>query len=355
MKNKFYYSDGTIDSKQDNSKILHREDGPAIEWSNGDKSWFINGKRHREDGPAIEGSNGSKYWYINGKLHREDGHAVEYSNGTKEWFINDKRHREDGPAIVYRSGTKEWFINGKHHREDGPARECSDGSFSYYLNGIYYSKKDFDKEIAKINKPKENKFYYSDGTISSKRDLSKILHRADGPAIEYSDGDKYWLINGKFHREDGPAVKNSDGYKAWYINGKRHRENGPAIEFSSGNVEYYLNGIYYLKEEFEIELIKRKSQNKIKKSINRIISRKFRNDIYSILPKNLNSIYIQNLLMFGVAKFLEKNDKLKDIAEELRVDSLANIGDHLLTFPKKQHKIDQIVVLENETISNITV
>jgi hypothetical protein len=28
------------------------------------KGWYINGKRHREDGPAIEYSDGDKYWYI---------------------------------------------------------------------------------------------------------------------------------------------------------------------------------------------------------------------------------------------------------------------------------------------------
>ena len=51
---------------------LHREDGPAIEWSNGIKEWWIDGKRHREDGPAIECSNGYKEWYINDKKLTEE-------------------------------------------------------------------------------------------------------------------------------------------------------------------------------------------------------------------------------------------------------------------------------------------
>jgi hypothetical protein len=50
------------------------------------------GQLHREDGPAIEWSNGRKYWCLNGKLHREDGPAIEYLNGDKEWFINDKEY-----------------------------------------------------------------------------------------------------------------------------------------------------------------------------------------------------------------------------------------------------------------------
>jgi len=50
------------------SEWLHRENGPAIECSNGDKFWFINGVYHREDGPAVECADGRKWWYINGKL-----------------------------------------------------------------------------------------------------------------------------------------------------------------------------------------------------------------------------------------------------------------------------------------------
>jgi hypothetical protein len=34
-------------------------------YTNGTKDWFLNGKLHREDGPAIEWSNGDKFWYLN--------------------------------------------------------------------------------------------------------------------------------------------------------------------------------------------------------------------------------------------------------------------------------------------------
>ena len=46
---------------------FHREGGPAIEWHDGTKSWYQNGKRHRIDGAAIEYSDGDKAWYINGE------------------------------------------------------------------------------------------------------------------------------------------------------------------------------------------------------------------------------------------------------------------------------------------------
>jgi len=62
---------------------------------NGDKFWFLNGKLHREDGPAVEYSDGSKKWYLNGKLHREDGPAIESSDGDKCWFLNGEEYTEE--------------------------------------------------------------------------------------------------------------------------------------------------------------------------------------------------------------------------------------------------------------------
>ena len=31
---------------------------------------------------------GTKRWYTNDKLHREDGPAVEYPNGNKFWYLH---------------------------------------------------------------------------------------------------------------------------------------------------------------------------------------------------------------------------------------------------------------------------
>ena len=32
------------------------------------KRWYFNGELHREDGPAIEFSTGANFWYLNGEL-----------------------------------------------------------------------------------------------------------------------------------------------------------------------------------------------------------------------------------------------------------------------------------------------
>ena len=81
---------------------------------NGTVRWYNrDGQQHREDGPAVEYSSGSKSWYSHGLLHCSDGPAYEHVHGTKEWWVNGKRHREDGPAVMWADGTIRWFLNGK--------------------------------------------------------------------------------------------------------------------------------------------------------------------------------------------------------------------------------------------------
>jgi len=49
--------------------------------------------------------NGIKRWMIpNGKLHRESGPAIEYNNGNKQWYINgieytEQKHRSEMRSI----------------------------------------------------------------------------------------------------------------------------------------------------------------------------------------------------------------------------------------------------------------
>jgi hypothetical protein len=37
---------------------------------------------------------GTKRWFLDDKLHREDGPAVEWSDGSKRWFLNGKEYTE---------------------------------------------------------------------------------------------------------------------------------------------------------------------------------------------------------------------------------------------------------------------
>lgn len=64
------------------------------------------------------------------------------------------------------------------------------------------------------------------------------------------EGNRYWFKNYLLHREDGPAIEFADGKKFWYQEGKKHRDDGPAVEFWHGNNQWYLNGCELSEEEF---------------------------------------------------------------------------------------------------------
>ena len=82
-------------------------------------------------------------WRFNGILHREDGPAIEYIDGGKMWYVNGVKHRDGGPAVVWYNGTKEWWFNGRLHREDGPAIEYPDGNGSWWINGYSLSESEY--------------------------------------------------------------------------------------------------------------------------------------------------------------------------------------------------------------------
>jgi hypothetical protein len=131
---------------------LHREDGPAVIYSDGDQFWYQNGKVHREDGPAVIYPNGVQYWYQNGLRHREDGPAVIYSNGDQLWYQNGKLHREDGPALIYANGNQLYYKFGVqlNSLNDNPIFLTKDSIYSlyYYNNKFYAGCRKFTKEEA---------------------------------------------------------------------------------------------------------------------------------------------------------------------------------------------------------------
>ena len=62
---------------------------------------------------------GNKIWYNEqNQYHRDDGPAVEWADGSKEWWLNGNLHREDGPAVEYADGYKEWRLNGELYTEE---------------------------------------------------------------------------------------------------------------------------------------------------------------------------------------------------------------------------------------------
>src|ERR1039458_1340274 len=93
---------GVVEEPLFSSRIL-RSHG-TYEWRTGSSR---EGILHRLDGPAVIRGNGlfsepdgDKEWWVEGKRHRTGGPAVEYENGDNEWYLNGKRHRVGRPAVV---------------------------------------------------------------------------------------------------------------------------------------------------------------------------------------------------------------------------------------------------------------
>ena len=276
----------------DGTEVYKTKEGFRYENPNGSKEWYVNGELHRIDGPAIEVANGDRFWYVNGERHRTDGPAVEQADGRKAWFVNDKRHRTDGPAIEFADGRKAWYIHGK---------KMSEKQFDKWRaknNPIKESRIENIKQLASIEVPFK---VDNDGTETYKTkdgyrvewpdciiwyDWGWLIHRTDGPAVEYADGDTAWYINNKKMSEeqfnqwraknnpikesrsenikqlasmevpykvdnDGTETyKTKDGYRVesavgnifWFNNnGERHRVDGPAVEFVDGSKYWYVN------------------------------------------------------------------------------------------------------------------
>jgi len=108
-----YISYGDIQSQEVDSKDLIRTINKY-----GTIIYELNGQFHRDDGPAIEYTDGTKKWYLNGFLHRTDGPAVEYADGGELWYADNRLHRDDGPAVKFANGEKHWYKKGIQYSKD---------------------------------------------------------------------------------------------------------------------------------------------------------------------------------------------------------------------------------------------
>jgi len=77
-------------------KIVDRNGVVRVDATNLGKIYYYdeNAYSHRIDGPAVirQSSLGvHKEWWKHGSRHRVDGPAIEYGDGTKAWFYNGKQ------------------------------------------------------------------------------------------------------------------------------------------------------------------------------------------------------------------------------------------------------------------------
>lgn len=76
--------------------------------------------------------------------------------------------------------------------------------------------------------------------------LNGQFHRIANPAVENTEGFKYWYYQGKLHRplDEGPAYEDATGNKYWYYYDQRYRplNKKSAYEYTNGDKYWYKNG-----------------------------------------------------------------------------------------------------------------
>ena len=66
------------------------------------KSWRDYKREHPDFTGCLINNYNNKIWFKNGNWHREDGPALEWSNGEKAWFLNDNYYNEQDYRIALR-------------------------------------------------------------------------------------------------------------------------------------------------------------------------------------------------------------------------------------------------------------
>lgn len=108
---------------------IHRTDGPAVIYKNGDTQWYLYGRIHREDGPAMT-LNSHVTYCINGEYVRNTNTntntVIRHGQYVQKIILSDGHafyhrallHCEDGPAVEYKTGIKQYWLCGVEYTLD---------------------------------------------------------------------------------------------------------------------------------------------------------------------------------------------------------------------------------------------
>lgn len=132
---KFYKNCTKYGVIKDGKFMLHNPRGPAIEYKNGYKEYYVKGVRHRLDGPALIEGTRKEFW-VNGKRHNLLGPAVEYFNYREYWVNGEQLSLNEFNSL----NTLTFRFNYENNRYEGSMHSLyKDESFCggklLYING----------------------------------------------------------------------------------------------------------------------------------------------------------------------------------------------------------------------------
>ncbi|RTK95487.1 MAG: hypothetical protein EKK64_06610 [Neisseriaceae bacterium] len=127
-------------------------------------------------------------------------------------------------CLILKKNKKEWTLDGEAHRTKGPAINFSNGEKWWATKG----RMNRDHNLPAVERPNGTKEYWING---------QEYNLQENGTREFID------LFGKLNREDLPAVEYANGDKEFWLDGKRHRSDGPAVIY--GNKQYwFINGVF---------------------------------------------------------------------------------------------------------------
>jgi hypothetical protein len=208
------------------------------------------GKLHRENGPAVLYKNGTVFYYKNGLIHREDGPAIMFADGERHYYINGSIHNENGPAIIFANGKKEYriYVGTDSRGYDFHAVYNSENTIKYSVKAGCRNFTDLqalrhwkdNPECLKLARKAIAEFEEIEALIKDENSVAEPLLLNRGVKMNKTDRGiiEYRNQQGELHREDGPALIFPDGEVQYYIEGALEREDGPAIIRANGEKVY---------------------------------------------------------------------------------------------------------------------
>jgi len=242
------------------------------------------------------------------------------------------------------------------HRLDGPAVKWVNGDAEYYIEGVEYTKEEFEKKVNEL-KMKTTKY---DIIVETRNDKGELHSFNDKHAFERQGfGDKRWYKENKLHRLEGPAVEWCNGDKEWYKEDERHRLDGPAIDYSDGRKFWYIEGERYTKEEFENKINKTITNNKISQDFNSASYRVAANQFSKIVKRSIVSLLekegLENTKINNIKNVLDS--EIGTVLVGMSIGYLLSIdkfkSNDKLTKLAREFRVESTALIGNTFVDNI--
>ena len=186
--------------------------------------------------------------------------------------------------------------------------------------------------------------------------MTETLHKVtyyDEKMFRYTT--EYRNNFGQLHRSDGPALEYSDGDYEWHSNGRLHNLNGYARSVKNAQniyLEYWVYGKQYVNIEAYYEYIHRNNKHILKQNIRKNKFKKILDMNITLTLTNVNNINISNMSIIDnnkIETILKKHNDYVEIwssnLDEYKTIKIIDIdiNEHIIIKDNNKFKIINIL------------